>query len=391
MKYNFDKLTNRFNTNAIKWDVKENELPMWVADMDFEVAPEIIKGFKKRIDHGIYGYTYVSSNIVDSYIYWNKKRHHFNLKKEWIIFSTGVIPSISSIIRRVTRIANNVVVMTPVYNIFFNSILNNGRRLLESPLLYKDGKYEIDFIDLEKKLALEETSLLILCNPHNPVGRIWTFDDLDRIGKLCKKYHVTVISDEIHCDLTRTGKEYIPFASVSKINADISITLVAPTKAFNLAGIQTSAMIVSNPYLHHLVERGLNTDECAEPNILAEIAPYLAFRKAYKWLDELRLYLDENIKIVNEFIKEKIKDLYVVNCEATYLLWLDCSSICNNTDDLQQFLREKTGLYLTAGSVYGSCGKTFLRMNIATCKERIYDGLNRLLNGINEYKKANKQ
>lgn len=386
MKYNFDKETNRFNTSSYKWDVKENELPMWVADMDFETSPAIVKGFKKRIDHGVFGYVTLSDNFYNSYIYWFKKRHHYNIKKEWIIFSTGVIPTLSSAIRRVSEVANNVVIMTPVYNIFFNSILNNGRHVLTSPLTYKDGKYEIDFIDLEAKLSLEETTVLILCNPHNPVGKIWSKDELDKIGQLCAKYNVTVISDEIHGDLTRTGLEYIPFASVSKLNAEISITCVAPTKAFNLAGIQTSAIIIPNPKLKHLVERGLNTDECAEPNVLAEIAPFLAYKKSEDWLDELRLYLDENIREVNEFIKDQLPQITLINCEATYLLWLDCSKITKDADKLQVYIRETTGLYLSSGSIYGKEGNTFLRMNIATTKARVIDGLKRLKKAIDSYK-----
>ena len=386
MKYNFDKETNRFNTSSYKWDVKENELPMWVADMDFETSPAIVKGFKKRIDHGVFGYVALSDNFYNSYIYWFKKRHHFNIKKEWIIFSTGVILTISSAIRRVSEVANNIVIMTPVYNIFFNSILNNGRHVLTSPLNYKDGKYEIDFIDLEAKLALEETTILLLCNPHNPVGKIWSKDELDKIGKLCAKYNVTVISDEIHGDLTRTGLEYIPFASVSKLNAEISITCVAPTKTFNLAGIQTSAIIIPNPKLKHLVERGLNTDECAEPNVLAEIAPYLAYKKSEDWLDELRLYLDENIREVNEFIKNHLPQITLIKCEATYLLWLDCSKITKDADKLQGYIRETTGLYLSSGSIYGKEGNAFLRMNIATTKARVIDGLKRLKKAIDSYK-----
>ena len=386
MKYIFDKETNRLNTSSYKWDVKENELPMWVADMDFETSPAIIKGFKKRIDHGIYGYVTLSDRFYDSYIYWFKKRHHYAIKRDWIIFSTGVIPTISSAIRRLSEVANNVVIMTPVYNIFFNSILNNGRHVLPSPLKYENGKYEIDFIDLENKLALEETTILLLCNPHNPIGKIWSKEELDKIGKLCAIYNVTVISDEIHCDLTRTGKEYIPFASVSKLNESISVTCVAPTKTFNLAGIQTSAIIIANPKLKHLVERGLNTDECAEPNVLAEIAPYLAYKKSEDWLDELRLYLDQNIKEVENFIKTNLPEITLINCEATYLLWLDCSKITKDSSKLQAYIRETTGLYLSSGLAYGKEGKTFLRMNVATSLSRVKDGLSRLEKAIKTYK-----
>ncbi|MBP5693968.1 MAG: pyridoxal phosphate-dependent aminotransferase [Bacilli bacterium] len=387
MKYNFDKVTNRFNTSSIKWDIKENELPMWVADMDFETSPEIIKGFKKRVNHGIYGYVNLSDKWYDSYIYRFKKRHHFNIKREWLIFSTGVIPTISSAIRRMSKVNDNIVVLTPVYNIFYNSILNNNRKVLSSSLIYKDNQYDIDFADLENKLSLEETTVLLLCNPHNPVGRIWTFEELDKIGKLCAKHNVKVISDEIHGDLTRTGKEYLPFAKVSKLNKNISITCVAPTKTFNLAGIQTSAIIIPNPELKRLVERGLNTDECAEANVLAEIAPYLAFRKSEKWLDELRLYLDKNIKYVEDFVFEHLPEIKLIKCDATYLLWLDCSSFCSDTTKFQAFLRETTGLYLSSGEAYGPEGKTFLRMNVATTFENVKDGINRLKIGISLFRK----
>ena len=273
----FDKEIDRKNTGSMKWDVSEGELPMWVADMDFETAPEIIEAMIKRAKHGVFGYTLIQDDWYEAYQNWWKNRHQLEIKKEWLLFCTGVVPAISSIIRKMTTVAENVVVMTPVYNIFFNSILNNGRNVLESKLVYKDGVYQIDFEDLEEKLANPQTSMLLLCNPHNPVGKIWDKDTLAKIGELCVKHHVLVLSDEIHCDITRPGKEYIPFASVSDSCKYNSITCVAPTKTFNLAGIQTSAVIVPNETIRHKVNRGLNTDEVAEPNVFAAIAPVAAF------------------------------------------------------------------------------------------------------------------
>ena len=253
----FDQKVNRRNTGCMKWDVADNELPMWVADMDFETAPAVKKALIERAQQGVFGYTLIMDDWYEAYQNWWKNRHHFQIEKEWLIFCTGVVPAISSIVRKMTTVAENVVVMTPVYNIFFNSIYNNGRNILESQLVYEEGSYHIDYADLEEKLANPQTSLLILCNPHNPIGKIWNKETLKRIGDLCVKHHVLVLSDEIHCDLTAPGKDYIPFASVSENCRKNSITCVAPTKAFNIAGIQTAAVIVPDPTIRHRVNRGL--------------------------------------------------------------------------------------------------------------------------------------
>ena len=379
--YNFDLEPKRRNTNSLKWNVKEDELPMWVADMDFKTAPEITNEFIKRLESGIYGYNDIPDSFYDAYINWWEKYHHFKMEKEWIFFSTGVVPTISSAVRRLTSVGDNVLIITPVYNIFYNSILNNKRIVLESPLIYKDGSYEIDFIDLEEKLKNEKTTLLIFCNPHNPVGKIWSKDELIKVGKLCKKYNVNVISDEIHCDIVRPGLNYIPFASCSDVNADISVTCIAPTKCFNLAGIQTSAVVIKNKELKRIVERGLNTDECAEGNTLAVITPEVAF-KCKNWLDEMNEYVFNNRKIVEDYIKENIKDLKVIKADATYLIWIDCNSITKDDRALCNVIREKTGLYLSCGSAYGKTGAGFIRMNVATTKKIVLEGLEKFKKGI---------
>ena len=232
--YDFDKLTNRFGTGSLKWDVNEGQLPMWVADMDFETAPEIIQALQKRIEHGVFGYQNVTDDWYQAYQSWWNRRHQFKIEKDWLIFCTGVVPAISSIVRKVTTVGENVLVQTPVYNIFFNSIRNNGRNILESPLVYEQGEYHIDFKDLEEKLSNPQTSLFILCNPHNPIGKIWDRETLEKIGELCDRYHVIVVSDEIHCDLTDPGYEYVPFASVSDQCRENSITCIAPTKTFGI-------------------------------------------------------------------------------------------------------------------------------------------------------------
>ncbi|MCI9018347.1 MAG: aminotransferase class I/II-fold pyridoxal phosphate-dependent enzyme, partial [Lachnospiraceae bacterium] len=290
----FDKQINRRNTGSAKWNVAEHELPMWVADMDFETAPEIAEAIRKRAEHGVYGYTVLGEEWYEAYQGWWQERHNFTIEKEWLLFCTGVIPAVSSIIRKMTTVGENIAVMTPVYNNFFNSILNNGRNVLESRLRYENGVYSIDFDDLEEKLADPQTSMLLLCNPHNPIGKIWDRKTLERIGELCIRHHVLVLADEIHCDLTKPGSGYVPFASISEACRDNSITCIAPTKTFNIAGIQTAAVFAADPVLRHRVNRGLNTDEVAEPNVFAAVAPVAAFTRGGEWLDKLNAYVWEN-------------------------------------------------------------------------------------------------
>lgn len=389
--YDFDTPVDRRNTDSLKWDVGENELPMWVADMDFRTAPEVTEALKKRLEHGVFGYSVIPDEWYDAIIGWWKDRHGFEMEKNRLIFCTGVVPALSSVVRKLTCVGENVLIQTPVYNIFFNSIVNNGRNVLESPLVYDGRSYSIDFEDLEEKLSCPQTSMMILCNPHNPVGKIWDRDTLARIGELAAKHHVIVVSDEIHCDLTDPGKEYIPFASVSDICRDNSITCIAPTKAFNLAGLQTAAVYVPNRYLRHKVNRGLNTDEVAEPNAFAAAAVIAAFTEGGKWLDELRDYLYKNKQTVGKFLSDNIPRIKLVPSEATYLLWLDCSAVCrtsavcDDSAELQKFLRKETGLYLSDGAQYGQCGKKFLRLNIACPRSVLTDGLERLREGINRF------
>lgn len=387
MVYDFNKITDRRNTNSLKWDVKEGELPMWVADMDFETAPEIIEALQNRLSHGIFGYTDISDEWYDAYINWWARRHNFTMEKEWLVFCTGVVPAISSIVRKLTTPAEKVLIQTPVYNIFFNSILNNGRQVLESPLVYDGEQYHIDFDDLEQKLSDPQTTLMILCNPHNPVGKIWDKETLAKIGDLCQKHHVVVLSDEIHCDLTDPGKEYIPFASASEACRENSITCIAPTKAFNMAGLQTAAVSIPNPVLRHKVWRGLNTDEVAEPNAFAVTAAVAAFTNGEAWLDALRAYILENKQRTEQFIAKELPQLTVVSSQATYLLWICCKNISEDTESLAQMIREKTGLYLSAGKQFSGDGTCFLRMNVACQKAVLEDGLSRLKEALKDIAK----
>lgn len=378
MKYDFSKQVNRYHSGSLKWDVKENELAMWVADMDFETAPEIIEALHQRVNHGIFGYNIVLDEYFDSIVSWWNTYHSFKIEKEWMLFCSGVVPAISSIVRKMTTVGENVLVQSPVYNIFYNSIINNGRHVVSSDLVYDGNEYYIDFEDLETKLALPQTTLMIICNPHNPIGKIWDKETLVRIGELCYKHHVLVVSDEIHCDIVAPGKQYVPFASTSKTNLMNSITCIAPTKVFNLAGLQTACIVITNPVLYHKVQRAINTDEVAEPNSFAMTASITAFTKGRQWVEELLQYIESNKQVVATFIKKNIPQIHVVPSEATYLLWIDCSSICKDSVTLAKQIREITGLYVSDGLGYGKNGQTFIRINIACPLKTVNDGLQRL-------------
>ncbi len=386
--YDFDSITDRHRADAVKWAVGKNELPMWVADMDFKTAPEIIDALTERVRHGIFGYTDLGDDWYNAYIGWWSKRHGYKMQKDRLIFCTGVVPAISSIIRKLTTPNEKVVVLSPGYGMFFNCAVNSGRVVNESVLKYSNGEYEIDFDDLESRLADPQTSMMIICNPHNPIGKIWTRDELMRIGSLCKKHGVLVLSDEIHCDLTAPGKEYIPFASLSDELRDISITCIAPTKAFNLAGIQTAAVSVPEPFLYHKVWRALNTDDVAEPNAFATVAAIAAFTQGEKWLDELREYIDANKRRAVDFIKQNIPGIKVQKSDATYLLWLDCREIYNGEPEISEVIRAKTGLFLSGGSHYGKGGEGFARMNVACPRELLDDGLIRLKAAVTDIQKG---
>lgn len=381
----FDEVINRRNTCCAKWDMtKDGELPMWVADMDFQTAPQITNALIERAKHGVFGYALKGDEWYEAYKNWWSTRHHFNIEKEWLMFCTGVIPALSSIVRKLTTPAENVVVMTPVYNHFFSSILNNGRNVLESKLKYENGEFDIDFKDLEEKLSNPQTTMMILCNPHNPIGKIWNKATLEKIGNMCCENHVIVVSDEIHCDIVEPEKEYIPFASISEKCKNNSITCVSPTKTFNIAGLQTAAILVPDEGLRNRVNRAINTDEVAEPNVFAAIAPVVAYNEGGEWLDELNKYLWENRKFAENFIKENIKGVFPIKAEATYLMWVDCTSVSTNSKELCDFIREKTGLFVTSGDVYRNADG-FMRVNIACPRSVLEDGLNRLKTGIEQY------
>lgn len=360
---------------------------MWVADMDFETSPAIVQRMQERLNHHIFGYTNVPDSYYSAVSQWWRERHQFHVEKEWIMFCTGVVPAISSIVRKMTNISDNVLVLSPVYNIFYNSIVNNQRKVLASELTYKDHQYSIDYVDLEKKLEDSDTTLMIFCNPHNPIGKVWDEETLREIGNLCIKHNVLILSDEIHCDLSHPGYRYTPFASVSDDIAHNCITCVAPTKTFNLAGIQTSSIIVPNPNIRKQVNRGINTDEVAEPNVFAVEAAISAFTEGESWLDALLEYLIGNKKWIESFIHSHLPQLQVIHSEATYLAWIDCGAITDNSKQLCEFIRKETGLYVSEGAIFGGNGDKFIRINYACPKARLEDGIHRLKKGIEAFRK----
>lgn len=377
-QYDFDYTPSRWNTFSLKWDTKPNELPMWVADMDFETAPEVKEAMIKRAEHGIYGYSIIPEEFFSSIQSWWKKRHHVEWKREWMIYSSGIVAAISSIVRRFIKKGDSVLIQSPVFNIFYNSILNNQGTVLSNDLVYKDGKYSIDFTDLEEKLSLESTKMMILCNPHNPVGKIWSVEELTRIATLCKKYNVLLLSDEIHCEFVRPGLHYNSLGSLDSDLLDNAIILVAASKTFNLAGLQSACVIVPNEKIRKIVDRGLNTDEVAEPNAFSMIANIAAFTYGEKWVDALIEYIDQNRKYATEFIHTHLSHLHLVEQEATYLLWIDISYYSSNSVEFVKELRKETGLYVSDGMEYGLNGASFIRVNIATSKKNVEDGMHRL-------------
>ncbi len=386
MKYDFDTIIDRRGTDAVKWTVPEHELPMWVADMDFQAAPEILSALQKRLDHGVMGYYLVPDAWYDAYIGWWQRRHGLTLQKDWLLFCTGAVPAISCIVRKLAAPNENVLLQTPVYNAFFHSVTDCGCRALESPLKYENGAYAMDFADLEQKLSDPRTTLMILCNPQNPTGNIWSREDLARVGALCKKHAVTVISDEIHCDITAPGTAYTPFAAVSPECRDNSITCAAPSKCFNIAGLQTSAVFVPDPVLRGRVSRALSEGQINGPSAFAVPAAVAAFEAGEGWLDGMRAYVFENRRIAAEFMARNIPGMGVVPAEATYLMWLDIRAICPDSRRLADFIRRETGLFLTPGIIYGAAGEGFFRFNIACPRATLMDGLERLKSGIQRFR-----
>lgn len=383
-KYDFDKPTDRRKFNTVKWDLPEGSLPMWVADMDFECAPKIREAIEARAAHGIFGYSEAPMEYFVSVADFFERISGYRHDPESMVFATGVVAIISSCVRKLTTPAEKVLIQAPVYNIFYNSILNNGRVVVSSDLVYENGEYRIDFQDLEEKMSDPQTTLMILCNPHNPVGKIWSREELKKIGELAVKHGVRVISDEIHFPLSDPGKTCIPFASVSEDCRKNSVTCVSASKAFNLAGIGAACAIVPDPSLRHKVWRGINTDEVGEPNAFAISASIAAYTECDDWLEEARRYIYENKLYCYDFIKNNLPRLKVIPSEATYLIWVDASDYTEDSDELKEHIFETTGLYLSSGKAYGECGSRFLRINLATRRANVKDGMERLKKALSD-------
>ena len=374
-KYDFESVVDRHNTNSLKWDFFDDDLPMWVADMDFKVAPPIQEAILKRANHPVYGYTVVSDVLFDAYINWWDSRYDLKMSRSDMAYSIGVMPSISSMIRCLTEENDEILIQSPVYHVFFYVIKDNNRKVLENQLIYENNEYRIDFDDLDEKLS--RVKLMILCNPHNPVGKIWSKEDLERIGKLCKKHDVILISDEIHCDLTDPGVKYNPFEA-----DDYVIRCLSPSKSFNIAGFQSSVVHTTNIELLARIKIQMHIDNSDSCNVFAAAAVMAAYNESEDWLDELREVLYKNKQIVREYLSEELPVVRLVECDATYLLWLDCSALNVASKVLSGFLRQNQGLFLSAGVDFGQNGDKFLRMNIA-CPERLLrEGLDKLKAGV---------
>lgn len=386
MQFNFDKINDRRNANSSKWQVKEHELPMWVADMDIQTAPAIIEAMHKDADRGIFGYQYVPDEYYQAVASWYKEEHNFEPDLDWLVFSNGVMPSIGSILRHLTDLGDNVLLQEPNYNSFFNAITSNGRHIVNSELDYQYGKYSINWKDLEKKLSDPQTTAMIVCNPHNPAGIIWDRETLTRIGKLANKYDVLIISDEIHGDVTMPGYDYVPFASLDEEVTQNSISLVSPSKTFNLAILHAATLFIPNAKLRQKVEHAISVDGISSPGIMSMDASIAVYTEGHEWLTELRQYIQKNREYVEDFAKKNIPDIKVLPAQATYLAWIDCSKLTDKSDEFNQFLRDKTGLYLAEGTKYRGNGNQFLRMNLATPKSNVEDAMQRLAKGITEYK-----
>ena len=380
MKYKFDEIIPRRGTNSYKWDSAEDAdvLPMWVADMDFRTAPPVVEALKKRVEHGIFGYVCVLDAYYEAVVNWFARRHAWRMEKEWIIYTTGVVPALSAVIKALTAPGDKVMVQTPVYNCFFSSIRNNGCGMIANPLIYRNGTYQIDFADLEQKAADPNVKVLLLCNPHNPAGRVWTKQELTRIGDICIRNNVWVVADEIHCELVFPGHTYIPFASISQEFLMHSVTCTSPSKAFNLAGLQIANIISADTDIRTKIDKAINVNEVCDVNPFGVEALMAAYNDSKEWLEELKQYLFANYNYLRAYFAEYLPEFPVSMLEGTYLVWVDCSVLNQSSDEIVKTLLEKEKLWVNEGGLYGEAGEGFIRINIACPRQQLIEGLNRL-------------
>lgn len=383
MKYDFDKTIDRRATNSYKWDsAPEGVLPMWVADMDFRTASAIIDALQKRVAHGIFGYTRVPDAYYDAVTSWFSRRHGWNIDREWIIYTSGVVPAVSAVIKALTVPGDKVIVQTPVYNCFFSSIRNNGCEIVSNPLRRTADTYEMDFDALERCAADQRAKVMLLCNPHNPAGRVWTPDELTRLGNICLRNGVTVVADEIHCELVYQGFKYTPFASLSDAFLHRSVTCLSPSKAFNIAGLQIANIVAFDNDLRSRIDKAININEVCDVNPFGVAATIAAYNEGEEWLNQLVDYLHGNYEAMAEFCRRELPEFPITRLEGTYLVWMDCSSLGMPSDALEHALLEDARLWLNAGTMYGAEGEGYMRWNIACPRSVMLDGLNRFLNFV---------
>lgn len=387
MEYDFSRPTERRGTDSYKWDSapEADIIPLWVADMDFETFPCITEALQRRVAHGIFGYTRVPEAYYEAVCNWFGKHHGWHINREDIIYTSGVVPAVSAVIKALTLPGDQVIVQGPVYNCFFSSIRNNGCETVSNSLIYnkEELRYEIDFDDLERKLAHERARLMLICNPHNPGGRVWTRDELTRVAELCRKYGVRVVSDEIHCELTLYDNEYVPFGSLPDELSHGSITCCSPSKAFNTAGLQIANIVCRDAEVRNRIDRAININEVCDVNPFGVIALQAAYSdEGYEWLTQLRAYISSNYDLLRERFARELPKCKVMRMEGTYLAWIDCSELHISSDEIEEMLMHENKVWVNAGSMYGTEGAAFIRINMACTSELLNEGITRIVNGL---------
>lgn len=384
----FEKIHNRMNTRSVKWDMRstmfqsEEVLPMWVADMDFKAPQAVNDALIERAKHGIYGYTIIDDDVKNPIINWVSKRHNWEIDKDWLSFSPGVVASLHMAVQAFTEPGDNILVQTPVYTPFYSVIESHDRNVVKNPLQQKNNYYHIDFEDFEEKLK-QGVSAFILCSPHNPIGRVWKKEELQEMARLCLKYDVLILSDEIHADLVYPGETHIPLASLSEEIAAKTITFMSPSKTFNLAGLQASYIIASDKATRETLNAQLLKQGHNMLNTMGNTALEAAYRYGEEWLDELLEVLQEHKDYVISMLEEKTDVFSVTRPEGTYLLWIDCSKLQLDRAALKKFMNEAAKVGLNAGADYGDEGELFMRMNIACPRETLEEGVKRLIDAVN--------
>ncbi|EIW17187.1 MULTISPECIES: MalY/PatB family protein [Pelosinus] len=391
--FDFDKIIPRQGTGSRKWDALENVfgsndvLPLWIADMDFSSPKAVSTAIIERANHPIYAYNTQEKSIYQSVIEWAKKRHGWEIEEEWILLAPGVVPSISLSIFALSEPGDGIIIQPPVYPPFFASIKDNDRKVIENPLLSKNGRYEIDFEDLEQKLAEPNNKLLLLCSPHNPVGRVWSREELKKVYELCQKYEVDVLADEIHNDLVFQGHKHTVFASLGTPVCKQSVTFMAASKTFNVAGLNFSFIIVPCKRRRGLIQNWITKLHISRNNVFGGIGTEAAYRDGEAWLDALLIYLEKNADTLVDFIQTRLPEVKVSKPEGTYLVWLDFRAYFTNDKELQKFLVQTAKVGLNAGRNFGTQGEGFARINIATQRSVLLEALTRIENALLNYKK----